>query len=159
MFTIAKEGAKIVLSGLIAFNLAASFAYAQGRHKTTSKRATPAKAFPKPVSREISPFLAASSPLGVPLPTAGGPGFVTSPAWPAFTLGQAATNLATLGPALGTIPGLRPGELFSSSTNSSDTLTHNMNIFDAADVIRAESESWIHWRRNAVQRASDSMKK
>jgi len=82
----------------------------------------------------------------VSLPTAGGPGFVASPAWPAFTLGQAAVNLATLGDALSHVPGLRPGELFSSSSNNTDTLTHNMNIFDAADVIRAESESWVKWQ-------------
>jgi len=139
MFPFAKEMTKIVAGGLISLNLVASSAQAQPRPKTISKRAAPAK-----VSK------AASGPV-VPLPTSGGPGFVTSPSWPAFTLGQAATNIGTLGDALSHVPGLRPGELFSSSSNNNDTLTHNMNIFDAAEVIRAESESWIKWQEARIK--------
>jgi hypothetical protein len=55
------------------------------------------------------------------------------------TVGGLAGDITTLGTALGTWPGLRPGELPQTS-NSNQNLNHAYTNFDVAEVIRALGE-------------------
>src|SRR5229473_5416402 len=126
MFTFAKRLGAVALTGAVAWTLSASSA----------------RAGLFPVISPIPSLGLVATPFGgLFVPGLSSPFSSTSP------VPQAAWNISTMGDAVSHWPGLRPGELQTLNTNSSEFSTRNVNTntntFDAANVIRESSRAHV----------------